>query len=118
MKIIDRSLIMLLVTGLMVSGAFAQTLEVSGTVTDAVSGDPLPGANVSIKGTNLGTATNRDGAYSIKLPNFSRATVVVSFIGYVTTEIDVTSSTSSLDVAMDEDVLKLSEIVVDRKSVV
>ncbi|MCG8608851.1 SusC/RagA family TonB-linked outer membrane protein [bacterium] len=102
----------LVLSVLLVSGAFAQTLEISGVVTEATSGDPLPGANISIKGTNLGAATDRDGKFSIRLPNFSEATLVISFIGFVTEELDVTSSTSNLSVALNEDVLKVSEIVI------
>jgi TonB-linked SusC/RagA family outer membrane protein len=105
-------LLMLLLSMLMISTALSQSLEISGTVTESVTGDPLPGANIAVKGTNLGAATDRDGAFSIRLPNSSQATIVVSFIGFVTKEIDVTASTSNLDVALDEDVLKLSEIVV------
>ena len=89
-----------------------QVLEVAGVVTEQTTGEPLPGANVAIKGTNLGTATDRDGAFRIRLPNFTEATLVVSFIGYKTQEVTVRESRSDLVIAMEEDVLKVSEVVV------
>ena len=47
--------------------AFAQTGTVEGTVTDAETGDPLPGANVQLANTGLGAATNPDGNYQVSL---------------------------------------------------
>lgn len=95
-----------------IAALFGQALEISGTVTESATGDPLPGANIAVKGTNLGTATDRDGNFNISLPNFGEATLVVSFIGYITEETTVTQSTVDLSIAMNEDVLKVSEIVV------
>jgi TonB-linked SusC/RagA family outer membrane protein len=95
-----------------VSAVLAQVLEISGTVMERVTGDGLPGANVLVKGTNLGTASNRDGNFTLSLANFDQATLVVSFIGYVTQEVSVTRSTSNLSIALEEDILKISEVVV------
>ncbi|MFQ5677749.1 MAG: carboxypeptidase-like regulatory domain-containing protein, partial [bacterium] len=94
------------------SAAMAQNLEISGTVTEALTGDPLPGANISVKGTNLGTATNVNGDFTMTLPYANQVTLVVSFIGFITQEVTVNQSTSSLNISMDEDVLKVSEVVV------
>ncbi|NIV92452.1 TonB-dependent receptor [candidate division KSB1 bacterium] len=87
-------------------------LEIEGTVTEELTGDPLPGANVALKGTNLGTATDANGVFSLRLPNFTEATLVASFIGYKTREITVTESTQNLNIVLEEDVLKVSEVVV------
>ena len=62
-KLRFRSLALAL-TLLFAGSAFAQ-VQVSGTVTDADTGDALPGANVVIEGTTLGTATDQDGRYTI-----------------------------------------------------
>ncbi|RMF58843.1 MAG: SusC/RagA family TonB-linked outer membrane protein, partial [Calditrichaeota bacterium] len=102
----------LLIGVVAVSLAFGQALEISGQVVEAGTGEPLPGANVAVKGTNLGTATNSQGKFNIRLPNFTQATLVVSFIGYVSQEVNVNQSTSNLTVQLEEDVLKVSEVVV------
>ncbi len=102
----------LLIGALGASMAFGQVLEVSGRVIEKTTGEGLPGANIAVKGTNLGTASDRDGQFHIRLPNFTEATLVVSFIGYKTEEVSVTSSTNELNVALEEDVLKVSEVVV------
>jgi len=90
----------------------AQVLEISGVVVEEATGEGLPGANIQVRGTNLGTATDSEGRFSIKLPNFSKAELVVSFIGFITQEVDVTGSTNDLNIVMKEDVLKVSEVVV------
>ncbi len=102
----------LLVSVLGFSILFGQSLEISGKITDDVTGDALPGANISIKGTNLGTASDGNGEFKITLPNNNQATLVVSFIGFITEELQVSSSTSDLEIRLEEDVLKVSEIVV------
>lgn len=60
--------------------AWAQQRTVSGRVTAAEDGATLPGVNVVIKGTAIGTVTDIDGNYSISVPK--RATLVFSFIGH------------------------------------
>jgi TonB-dependent SusC/RagA subfamily outer membrane receptor len=90
----------------------AQELAISGTVVSKASGEYLPGANVVVRGTQLGTTTDVNGAFRLLLTGMNQATLVVSFIGYKTVEERVTASTSNLTVSLDEDVLKLSEIVV------
>ena len=85
-------------------------VSISGTVTDAVNGEPLPGASVIIKNTGIGTTTNNDGKY--ELSNVSEgATIVFSFIGYLSSEI-VLDSRSVLDMKLTPDSKALSEVVV------
>ncbi|MFD1095667.1 SusC/RagA family TonB-linked outer membrane protein [Salegentibacter chungangensis] len=87
--------------------SMAQAQTVSGTVTDDQG--PLPGANVSVKGTTNGTTTDFDGNYTLNdVPN--DATLVFSFIGYVTQEIPV-DSRETIDVAMSPDASELEEVV-------
>jgi protocatechuate 3,4-dioxygenase beta subunit len=64
------------------SVAFAQELTVTGTVTDASTGEPVPFASVHLEGTMNGTNTDADGDYSIKVP--SNGVLVFSSIGYET----------------------------------
>ena len=55
-----------------------QQIEVRGTVTDAQTGEPLPGVNIVVEGTTTGTTTDMDGNYSFEVP--SDATLVFSFV--------------------------------------
>lgn len=68
----------------------AQERTISGILTSTEDGSPLPGINISIKGTNIGTSTDGQGYYSIKVP--IGATLVFSFIGMQTREVVVTES--------------------------
>jgi TonB-linked SusC/RagA family outer membrane protein len=83
-------------------------VQVSGKVV-ADDGQPLPGVSVLVKGTTTGTATDAGGAYTINAePN---STLVFSFIGYTTEEVQVGNRTT-IDVTMTPDIKSLSEVVV------
>lgn len=85
-----------------------EEITVSGTVTDE-EGEGLPGATVTVKGTNNGTITDVEGKYTIKAQD--NGTLVFSFVGYITEEIAVNNSTT-IDVTMSPDITSLDEIVV------
>ena len=90
----------------------AGTMLAQRTITGAISddsGEPLIGANLLVKGTTTGTVTDFDGKYSIDVPDGS-STLVVSYTGYATQEIELGAS-NILDVTLSEGVL-LSEAVV------
>ncbi|MFC2138577.1 SusC/RagA family TonB-linked outer membrane protein, partial [Bacteroidota bacterium] len=70
------------------TGMMAQNINVSGLVTDAGSGMPLPGANIIVKGTTSGTVTNVNGEYSIEISD-PNAILIFSFIGYEDLEVQV-----------------------------
>ncbi len=89
---------------------FAQQRTVTGTVTSADSGETLPGVNILVKGSSVGTATDIEGKYSIQVPS-ADAVLAFSFIGFEVQEIRVGNS-SSLDVAMQPELSALSEVVV------
>ena len=80
---------------------------VSGTVTDADG--PLPGATVAIKGTSTGTTTDFDGNYTLNDVPLD-ATLVFSFVGYVSQEMKV-SGRSTIDVNLETDASELEEVV-------
>ena len=63
--------------------------SVRGTVYDKDTNDPLPAANVQIKGTNIGTAADLNGVYSIPNAPAGRQILVISYMGYESQEIDV-----------------------------
>ncbi len=91
------------------SFVFAQEKVVSGIVSSASEGS-LPGVSVLVKGTSIGTITNAEGSFTIKVPS-SDAVLVFSAIGYAGIEIKVENK-SKLDVIMAPDTKLLSEVVV------
>ena len=93
-------------------GLQAQSQVVSGTVkiADTDTDEPLPGANILIKGTANGTITDIDGQYSLEVPN-TEAVLIFSFVGYESKEVKV-GNQSSIDVTLIEDAQRLSEVVV------
>ncbi|HEU5147786.1 MAG TPA: SusC/RagA family TonB-linked outer membrane protein, partial [Chryseosolibacter sp.] len=92
------------------SEAIQQTVTVTGTVTSGEESGGLPGVNVVVKGTSIGTTTDVDGKYTIQIPD-ANATLVFSFIGYATQEIPVAAQ-SVIDVVLATDVHQLNEVVV------
>ncbi|MBK6265009.1 TonB-dependent receptor [Marivirga sp. S37H4] len=90
--------------------AWAQDRTVSGKVTDADTGEGLPGVNVLLKGTGTGVNTDLDGNYKISVPS-DGGTLVFSFIGMAKQEVSV-GARSIVDVQMSTDVQQLSEVVV------
>jgi TonB-linked SusC/RagA family outer membrane protein len=82
---------------------------VTGTVKDE-TGTALPGVNILVKGTTLGTTTDADGNFSITVPD-NNAILVFSFIGFATQEVAVGTQTS-LNVTLPSDTKSLDEVVV------
>jgi len=91
---------------------FAQT-TISGKVTDAVSSEPLAGVNIIVKGRVIGTITNTRGEYDLKVNEAPPLTLVFSFVGFKTVEVDVTEATvAGLEVKLEEQTLLGQEVVV------
>jgi outer membrane cobalamin receptor len=83
---------------------------VTGTVLDGDTKDVLPGVSVVIKGTSTGDYTNSDGKFSIKANNLP-VTIVLSFLGFETTEIEVTSA-EELKIELKAAPMMIQEVVV------
>ncbi|MBN1117329.1 MAG: DUF4139 domain-containing protein [Bacteroidales bacterium] len=81
---------------------------ISGRITDQ-DNQPLPGANILIQGTTIGTVADLDGRYSLSVPE-NASNVLVSYIGYHTEEIPINNST--INVHLIEDMMALEEVVV------
>jgi TonB-linked SusC/RagA family outer membrane protein len=101
---------------LMVLGLFclstqllAQNRTVTGTVADS-SGQGLPGVSVRVQGTNIGTTTNQSGAFSLSVPQTTRA-LEVSSIGYVRQTITIPAS-GSISVSLRQETGAMNEVVV------
>ncbi|MCB0639956.1 MAG: TonB-dependent receptor, partial [Lewinella sp.] len=103
-----RKTLMFLFFTLACDALWAQQRTISGTVTDE-AGDPLIGATVQVKETFSGTVTDTDGTYSIQV-NLG-ATLVFSYTGFLTQEIDVGAS-NVIDVVLETNVSALDEVVV------
>jgi len=83
---------------------------VKGTVKDAVTGEALIGVTVMIKGTTVGTITDINGQFSLKLPQ-KESLVSVSFIGYTTQEL-MMQQASTVTVSMQLEITQIQEVVV------
>ncbi len=85
-----------------------QSQKISGTIKDS-KGVPIIGANIKIKGTTKGTITDLNGKYQLDAP--ANASLVVSYIGYLSKEVPV-SGKSTVNITIQEDLQKLDEVVV------
>ena len=89
--------------------ASAQTRSISGKVVDSADGSGLPGVNILEKGTSNGAVTDIDGKFNMNVGD--NATLVLSFVGYITEEI-VVGNQSSFNVELVPDLQTLSEVIV------
>ncbi|MBX2966182.1 MAG: TonB-dependent receptor [Cyclobacteriaceae bacterium] len=107
-RLLGTSLVMLLC----ITTAFAQT-NISGTVKDSSTGEPLGGVNIIVKGKVIGTTTNTSGEFSLRVNQEPPLTLIISFIGYRVQEIDITNAnTTGLAINLEEQSILGQEIVV------
>ncbi len=90
--------------------SFSQT-SVSGKVVDE-NNQPLPGANVIVSGTSVGTVTNFDGIFSLSVSESLPFKLDISSIGYSQTTVDVTSNNQNLTIQLRSQETQLEEIIV------
>lgn len=116
-RVIYACLMLMLFIGISSTDLSAQErVEISGTITDATDGAPLPGASIVVQGSQeatgstIGTTTDMDGAFSLSVPE-NLNTLVVSFVGYLTQEINIDGRTT-IDIQLQPDVRTLEDIVV------
>ena len=111
-----RAWAVLVLLFLAAGSARAQTGKIAGRVTDAATGETLPGVNVVIAGTTQGTTTDLDGYYAIINVRPGTYAVRASFVGYAPTTVqDVRvriDQTTELDFALGEEVVQGQEVVV------
>jgi TonB-linked SusC/RagA family outer membrane protein len=104
-----RRIIFLLVAMFIGLQAFAQT-TISGTVTDE-NGEPVPGANVRAKGfSDVGTITDLNGGYSFNIPA-EATTLVISFVGMETKEVEINGQTV-INVTLENEDVGIGEVVI------
>jgi TonB-linked SusC/RagA family outer membrane protein len=104
-KLFFVSLFLLLFAG----SISAQNIKVSGVVTDAATGEPIPYAYVKVVGTNNGTSTNDVGEYSITVPG--TAVFEVTFVGYTTIKVPV-NGRSKINITLSSDAVNLDDVLV------
>ncbi len=102
-------LCMLLATGVVVH---AQSIVVSGTVTDKLTKEPVPGVSVTIKGKTVGSSTDLKGQFSFTTTEKPPITLLVSYVGYTSIERDITSATTNLTFELESGVILGQEVVV------
>jgi len=107
MKKITLFFICLMFAG--VNALWAQNVQVSGVVTDAADGSPVPGVSVVVKGTRTTVATDIVGRYSISAPG--NAILVFSFLGMKNQEVAV-GGRSIINVSLESDAVALGEVVI------
>lgn len=103
-KLLDNNLVVI------IPSSSVQEIKITGKVTDANTGETLPGVSIGIEGSATGVITDVDGNYTLQLTN-PEATLVFSFIGYNTERIAV-QGRSKIDVALVPDIKSLDEVVV------
>ena len=109
-----KNLIFLLI---MMTGSFSiiaqkanvQTIKVVGRVTSGQDNQAVPGANVLIKGTTVGTTTNANGEFSINAP--SNGSLNISSVGMLTQQISISGRTK-INISLSENVATIDEVVV------
>jgi hypothetical protein len=88
-----------------------QQLKISGTITDAGTGDPMIGVNIQVKGTSIGAISDIDGKYSLSSAVDQNTIMVFSFIGYSVQEVPVAGK-SIINVSLVAELQGLDEVVV------
>lgn len=105
-----RMLLLLIFFGRM-TAALAQGFTATGTIKEAVTGNPLSGVSVTIKGTKQVTTSDASGNFSIK-PVGRTAVLVFNYVGFKTTEIAVSADKPTVALSMEEDINPLKEVVI------
>ena len=101
-----RKLMMFLTLFILGIGWVSAQVRVQGTVVDE-AGEPIIGATVVVKGTSQGTVTDVDGSFTLTAP--ADGTLVVSYVGYATQEVPVSTT---VRVVLSEEVEMLEEVIV------
>ena len=104
-----RNFLLLCFLGLLPVAVTAQS-EIQGQVTDMSTDETLPGVNILVKGTTIGTVTDVEGNYRLSVPE-NAETLVFSSVGYTSEEVAIDNQTT-INLALSPDIQSLQEIVV------
>ncbi len=92
------------------ASAESQQIKVTGKVTDASTGEPLPGVNIQLEGTQQGVITDVSGNYTIQVPG-ATSVLIFSYIGYNSERVEV-GNQAIIDISLALDIQSLEEVVV------
>lgn len=107
-KCIQSSLLLLML--MLARDVFSQDRTVTGTVSTAEEGQPLSGVSVLVAGTNIGTTTNADGRFTIRVPR-SSTQLQLDYVGYTTEKVSIGTG-ANLKISLAQDVRQLKDVVV------
>lgn len=107
-----RKLLLFIFLGAAMQVLFAQDFIVRGRVLSGEDKEPMLGLAILQEGTMNGTSTGVDGSYIIEIKGVDEATLVFSYMGYVTQRFKVNAATNRLDVVMQPQVSEIDEVVV------
>jgi len=85
-------------------------VKIKGVVKDDISGETMIGAAVVLKGTSIGGVTDLDGKFEFMAPDPPPFTLLISFLGYTTQEIEVKSLTQKIDIGLSTDEVLMDEV--------
>ncbi len=89
----------------------AQT-TISGTVKEAKTEQPIPGANIKVVGKSIGTTTDFDGNFSLTVNQNPPFTIAVSLMGFSTVKVEITQNNQKVNVLLEESATALDEVIV------
>jgi len=110
-------LIIFLIFVLNLNSVSAQSYEIKGKITDSKSGEPMIGVHITIKNDIYGTITGNDGVFVLKTHIPPPVVLHISYVGFVSQDIEVTSATTFLDIKMEEQFLLGQEVVISASRV-
>jgi outer membrane receptor protein involved in Fe transport len=111
-KISTKTALTLLFLCFTVILAHAQSVTISGIVTDKATNAPMPGVGITIKGKTTGTATNSSGKYALTTTEKTPFTIVVTYVGYTPIEREVIATGTNIDFQLESATILGQEVVV------
>lgn len=97
--------------------SFGQT-SISGTITDAATGDPIPGVNIVVKGRVAGTISASNGTFNLTSSDAPPITLLFSYVGYRTQEMTISNAnTTGLEIKLEEQTILGQEVVISASRV-
>jgi len=113
-----KSWLTLMIIAFTFSTALSQTTNISGLIKEAGSNMPLAGVNVVVKGLIVGTISDSEGEFNLKVNQPPPLTLVFSFVGYANQELEITDANSTgLEITLEEQIILGQEVVVSASRV-
>lgn len=110
-----KASIILFLFSAFISQIFSQQINISGTVTDSESGDPLANANIVVAGKSLGTSTNNSGRFELSGNFLTSDTLIITYIGYANEHVPLSeqSNIENINVTLNRIVLPAQSVLVE-----